>query len=40
MSLDAIATLLGHKTLAMTNIYARIANRTVADEYFAVTEKV
>jgi integrase/recombinase XerD len=40
MSLDAIAALLGHKTLAMTMIYARIADRTVADEYFSVTEKV
>ena len=29
-----------HKTLAMTMIYARIADKTVADEYFAVTEKV
>ena len=40
MSLDAIAALLGHKTLAMTMIYARIADKTVADEYFKVTEKV
>jgi integrase/recombinase XerD len=40
MSLDAIAALLKHKTLAMTMIYARIADKTVADEYFAVTEKV
>jgi site-specific recombinase XerD len=40
MSLDAIASLLGHKTLAMTMVYARIADKTVADEYFAVTEKV
>lgn len=40
MSLDAIAALLGHKTLAMTMIYARIADKTVAQEYFAVTEKV
>ena len=40
MSLDAIATLLGHKTLAMTMVYARIADKTVANEYFAVTEKV
>jgi integrase/recombinase XerD len=40
MSLDAIAALLGHKTLAMTMIYARIADATVAEEYFAVTEKV
>jgi hypothetical protein len=40
MSLDAIAALLGHKTLAMTMVYARIADKTVADEYFAVTAKV
>ncbi len=40
MSLDAIAALLGDKTLAMTMIYARIADKTVAQEYFAVTEKV
>jgi len=29
-----------HRSLAMTMVYARIADRTVADEYFAVTEKV
>ncbi|MFH5227329.1 tyrosine-type recombinase/integrase [Antrihabitans spumae] len=40
MSLESIAALLGHKSLAMTLVYARIADRTVADEYFAVTEKV
>jgi integrase len=40
MSLDAIAALLGHKTHAMTMVYARIADKTVAEEYFAVTEKV
>ena len=40
MSLEALAALLGHKTLAMTLVYARIADRTVADEYFAVSEKV
>jgi integrase len=40
MSLDAIAALLGHRDLAMTKVYARIADRTVADQYFAVTEKV
>lgn len=40
MSLEAIAALLGHKTLAMTMVYARIADKTVADEYFPVTEKV
>lgn len=40
MSLEALAALLGHKTLSMTLVYARIADRTVADEYFAVSEKV
>ncbi len=40
MSLDAIAALLGHKRLDQVLRYAKIANRTVADEYFAVTEKV
>jgi integrase/recombinase XerD len=40
MSRDAIAALLGHKTLAMAMIYARIADKTVADGYFAVTKKV
>jgi integrase len=40
MSLEAIAALLGHHDLSMTMVYARIADRTVADEYFAVTAKV
>jgi len=40
MRLEAIAALLGHRTLRMTIRYARIANRTVADEYQAVTSKV
>lgn len=40
MSLEAIAALLGHQSLTMTMVYARIADRTVADEYFAVTEQV
>ena len=40
MSLEAIAALLGHRDLTMTMTYARIADRTVADEYFAVTERV
>jgi site-specific recombinase XerD len=40
MSLEAIAAMLGHRSLDMTLRYARIASRTVADEYFAVTEKV
>lgn len=40
MSLEAIAALLGHTTMTMTMTYARIADRTVANEYFAVSEKV
>lgn len=40
MRLEAIAALLGHRTLRMTIRYARIANHTVADEYHAVTAKV
>src|SRR5215213_7434722 len=40
MSLEAIAALLGHHDLSMTMVYARIADRVVADEYFAVTQKV
>jgi hypothetical protein len=40
MTLEAIAALLGHRSLDLTLRYAKIANRTMADEYFAVTEKV
>lgn len=40
MSLEAIAAMLGHRSLDMTLRYAKIASRTVAEEYFAVTEKV
>jgi len=40
MSLEAIAALLGHRSMDMTLRYAKIASRTVADEYFAVSEKV
>jgi site-specific recombinase XerD len=40
MSLEAIAAMLGHRSLRMTLVYARIADRKVADEYFAVTEQV
>jgi integrase len=40
MRLEAIATLLGHRSLRMTLVYARIANRTVAEEYHAVSTKV
>ena len=37
MSLEAIAALLGHRSLTMTLVYARIANRTVHDQYVAVS---
>jgi site-specific recombinase XerD len=40
MSLEAIAAMLGHRSLDMTLRYAKIANRTVAEEYFAVTDQV
>jgi hypothetical protein len=40
MSLEATVALLGHRSLDMTLRYAKIASRTVADEYFAVSEKV
>ena len=40
MSLEAIAAMLGHKTLRMTLVYARIADRTVADAYDRVTTDV
>jgi hypothetical protein len=40
MSLEAIAATLGHRSPGMTLRYAKSASRTVADEYFAVTDKV
>ena len=40
MSLEAIAALLGHKSMSMTMTYARIADRTVAQQYFAVAGQV
>ena len=40
MSLEAIAALLGHRSMRMTMTYARISDRTVADEYFRLTEAV
>ena len=36
MSLEAIAALLGHRSLTMTLTYARIANRTVQEQYSSV----
>lgn len=40
MRIEAIADLLGHRTLRMTMRYAKIANRTVAEEYQAVSDQV
>jgi len=40
MRLEAVAAMLGHRNLDMTLVYARIADRTVADEYFTVTTRV
>ncbi len=40
MSLEAIAEMLGHKTLRMTMVYARIADRTVSDAYDQVIDRV
>jgi len=40
MRLEAIAALLGHRKMEMTLIYARIANRVVADEYAAVSARI
>ena len=37
---EAIAALLGHRKMEMTLIYARIANRVVADEYAQVSAKI
>ena len=35
MSLEAVSAMLGDRSMRMTLVYARIADRTVADEYFA-----
>lgn len=40
MRIEAIAAMLGHRTLRMTLVYARIANRTVADQYHSVSQAV
>jgi hypothetical protein len=40
MRLEAIAALLGHRSLEMTLMYARIADRVVADEYASVCEQI
>jgi integrase len=40
MSLEAVALLLGHRSLRMTLVYARIADTTVAAQYHDVTARV
>ena len=40
MSLEAIAAMLGHRSMDITLRYTKIANRTIADDYFAVTDQV
>ena len=40
MRLEAIAALLGHRSMEMTLTYARIADRVVADEYQAISAQV
>jgi len=40
MSLEAIAALLGHRSLRMTLLYARIADQTVRDQYFSVCQEL
>jgi hypothetical protein len=40
MSLEAIAALLGHRSMRMTLVYARISDTTVAEQYFTATRAV
>jgi hypothetical protein len=40
MRLEAIAALLGHRSMEMTLTYARIADRVVADEYEGVSAQI
>jgi site-specific recombinase XerD len=40
MRLEAIAALLGHRSMEMTLTYAQIADRVVADEYAAISAKI
>ncbi len=40
MSLEAIAALLGHRSMTMTLIYARIADKTVQQQYSAVCSEL
>jgi integrase len=40
MPLESIANLLGHRSLSMSLVYARISNRTVHQEYSAVSQQL
>jgi hypothetical protein len=40
MRLETIPEFLGHRSMDVTLVYARIANRVVADEYASVMEQV
>jgi integrase len=40
MPLESIAALLGHRSLSMTLVYARIGNRTVQQEYSAISHRL
>jgi hypothetical protein len=40
VSLVAITAMLGHKSMRMTLVYARIADRTVADQYYAAANQI
>ncbi len=40
VSLEAIATMLGHRSMRMTLVYARIADRTVADQHYAAANRI
>ena len=40
MPLESIAALLGHRSLSMTLVYAKIGNRTVQQEYSAVSQRL
>jgi site-specific recombinase XerD len=40
MSLEAIAALLGHRSLTMTLVYARIADQTVRQQYLSVCDEL
>jgi len=40
MSVESLAALLGHRSLSMTLVYAKIADRTVQSEYLKATQKL